>query len=77
MIRPRGALADVERPLEERRGVGIAALVEVEQRQAVEARGHVGVVGTEHCLAHRQRLVEALLGLGVAAPHVMEQRQIV
>jgi hypothetical protein len=55
--------ADRQRSLLERLGVGVAALVVVEQSQVVERCRDVGMVGTMRFLEDRQRSLVERLGL--------------
>ena len=45
MVGPQRLLPDRQGPLVERLGLRVLALVVVEPRQVVEARGHIGMVG--------------------------------
>ena len=58
-------LADRQRALVERLGVGVLALLLVHDGQVVEGRGHIGVVCAERLLVDRQRALVEPLGVGV------------
>ena len=60
-------LADGERALVERLGLGVAALGAVERGQVVERGADIGVVGAQRLLADGERALVERLGLGVAA----------
>ena len=55
MLGAEGLLADGERALEQRLGLGVAAGVSVEQAQVVERGGEVGMLGAEGPLADGER----------------------
>ncbi len=61
----------------ERLGLRVAALVAVESPEVVEARGHVGVLGSQGLLINRQCALIERLGLGVVALGSIEFRQVV
>ena len=67
MVRAERLLADRQRALVERLGLGVAALVVVQRRQVVQRCGVVGMVRAQRLLADRQRALVERLGLGVAA----------
>ena len=67
MLGAEGLLADGERALVERLGLGVAAGVPVEQAQVVERVGDVGMLGAEGLLVDGERALVQRLGLGVAA----------
>ena len=77
MLRPQRLLKNRQRPPEERLGLGVLALLVVELRQVVEARGYLGVLRPQRLLKNRQRALVERLGLGVLALLVVEQRQVV
>ena len=65
MVRAERLLADRQRALVERLGLGVLALAWYSDGQVVEGRGHVGMVRAERLLADRQRALVERLGLGV------------
>ena len=67
MVGTERLLADRQRSLVERLGLGVAALVSVQLSQVVQRLRDIGMVGTERLLADRQRALVERLGLGVAA----------
>src|SRR5262252_4485212 len=69
-------LADRERALEQRLGLGGPALILVEQRQVVEADGDVGMLRSQHLLADRERALRERLRLGIAVLVAVDHRQI-
>ena len=77
MVGTERLLADRQRALVERLGLGVAALVLVQLRQIVQAVATSGMVGTERLLVDRQRALVERLGLGVAALVAVEHSQIV
>ena len=70
-------LADRQRSLVERVGVGVAALVLVEQSQIVQRLRDIGMARTERLLADSQRSLEERLGVGIVALFPIELSQIV
>ncbi len=60
-------LPNGEGALEERLGLGVAALVLVHLGQVAERRRDIGVVWTERLLPNGEGTLEERLGLGVAA----------
>ena len=70
-------LPDGERALIERLGLRVLALGMVEQRQVVEARGHIGMLGAEGLLPDGERALIERLGLRVLALGMVERRQVV
>ncbi len=77
MLRPEGRLVDRQRPLVPRLRLGVLALVVVEPRQVVEARGNTRVLGTQRLLPDRQGAFVGRLGLGVSALETVDLRQVV
>ena len=77
MVGAERLLRDRQRALEERLGVGVAALGSVQLGQVVERDGDIGVVGAERLLADRQRALEERLGVGVAALGSVQLGQVV
>ena len=69
-----GLLRNLQGGLEERLGLGVAALGEVEPRQVVEVFDHVRVLGSEGLLEDRQRPLVERLGLGEPALVLVEHR---
>jgi hypothetical protein len=67
MIGAKAPLADGERALEERLGLGVAVLVSVEEAKVVKARGGNGMIRAEDALAEGEGALVEGLGLGVAA----------
>ena len=67
MIGPERLFVDRQRPLVERLGLGVAALVVIEQSQIVQRHRDIGMIGPERLLLDRQRPLVERLGLGVAA----------
>ncbi len=67
MLRPEGLLPDRQGALVERLGLGVLALVVVEQRVIVEAVGYIPMVRPEGLLPERQRPLVERLCLGVLA----------
>ena len=61
----------------ERLGFRIPTLGAIDQRQAVEARGHVGVLGPQGLLVDRQRPLVERLRLAVLTLGAIEPRQVV
>ncbi len=74
MIAPQRLLTDRQRPLVERLGLGVPALVLVERRQGGEARGHTGMLRPQGFLPDRQRALIERLGLGVPALEPVDLR---
>ncbi len=77
MLGPQGVFIDRQRTLEERLGLGVVALGLVEQRQVVEARGHLGVLRPQGFLPDRQGALMERLGLGVLALGSVQRCQVV
>ena len=67
MVGAQRLLADGERALVERLGLGVAALGAIELGQVVERGADIGVVGAQRLLADGERALVERLGLGVAA----------
>ncbi len=67
MIGPERLLVDRQRPLVERLGLGVAALVIIELSQIVQRQRNNGMIGPERLFFDRQRPLAERLGLGVAA----------
>ena len=67
MIRAEGLLPDRQRALVERLGLRVLALVVVQLREVVQARGHIGMIRAEGLLPDRQRALVERLGLRVLA----------
>jgi hypothetical protein len=67
MVRSERLLVDREGALEERLGVGIAALIGVQHGEVVEVGGDVGMVRSERLLVDRDGAFEERLGVGIAA----------
>src|ERR1700686_241555 len=55
------AFGDRQRPLVERFGLGVAALISVEPSQIVQRPRDIGMIGPESLLADRQRALEERL----------------
>ena len=55
MVGPERRLADGQRPLIKRFGLGMLALGVVEHRQTLQAFGDVGMIGAEDIFADTQR----------------------
>ena len=77
MIAPEHFFADRQRPLDQRLGVGIAALDLVDLAEIVEQRRDRGMLRTERLLVDRQRALEQRLGIGMAVLLLVKRRQIV
>ena len=77
MIGPERLLVDRQRPLDERLGLGVAALISIEPSQIVQRSRDIGMIGPERLLVDRQRALVERLGLGVAALVAVELSQIV
>ena len=77
VLGPQRLLADGEAALEERLGLGVAALVLVQPGQVVERGAHVGVVGPQRLLADGEAALVERLGLGVAALGPVQPGQVV
>ena len=67
----------VERALEKRLGLAIAALGLIQRGQIVHAGKRIGMLLAEHPLAGLQRAPVERLGLAVAALGLIQARQIV
>jgi hypothetical protein len=74
MLRPQRLLKDIEGTLVERLGVGVFALVFVEQREVVDVASHIGMVRPEGLLRACERAVIERLGVGVFALTIVERR---
>jgi hypothetical protein len=70
-------LADCQCAFVERLGLGVAALLVVEQGQVVEAGGDSGMIGPQRLLVDCQRALVERLGLGVATLRAIELGQVV
>ena len=70
-------LADGERALEERLGLGVGAGGLVEHGEIVERGRDVGMLGAERLLADGERALVERLGLGVGAGGLVERGEIV
>ena len=77
MVRTERLLADRQRSLVQRLGVGVATLILVERSQVVQRIRDIGMIGTEGFLLDRQRSLIQRLGLGVATLILVELSQIV
>ena len=67
MIGTQRLLPDRQRPLVQRLGVGVTALILVEDGQIVQDCRYVGMVGAERLLLDRQRPLVQRLGLRITA----------
>src|SRR5262249_32826280 len=77
VVRPQDLLSDRPASSQQRLGLGIAGLVNVESPQTVEAAGHFGMVLPQSLLAYSQRAaIQRLGGRGLILP-AMEASQIV
>jgi hypothetical protein len=63
MVRPQRLLADGQRTLVERLGLGVLPLVVIKHGQTVEAPGHIGMVLPQRRLPDGQRLLVQRLRL--------------
>src|ERR1700738_2052715 len=77
MIAPERLLVNRQRTLVERLGVGVAALVVIEQRQIVQRRRDLGMIAPECLLVNGQRTLVQRLGVGVAGFAAIQLSQIV
>ncbi len=77
MIRAERLLENRQCALEKRLGLRVLALGVVEESQVVQARGYIGVIGTQSFLINRQRALVQRLGLRVLALGVVEPGQVV
>ena len=77
MIGPERSLADLERALVERLGLGVVAVGRYSTARLLSAAGDVRVLGAEGLLLIVERALIERFGLGVVAHGPVEQRQVV
>ena len=77
MFRTGRLLVDRQRALEQRLGVGVAALLLVQRRQIVQGLPDIGMTWRQRLFAHRQRPLEQRFGIGIALLPLIQRRQIV
>ena len=77
MIAPEHFFADRQRPLDQRLGLGIAALDLVDLAEIVQQGRDRGMLRTGRFLVDRKRPLEQRLGIGMAVLFLVKRRQIV
>ena len=77
MIRAKGFFIDCQRALIERPGLCILALVSVQYRKIVQARGHFGTFRANRFFKYRQRTFEKRFGLCILTLGVIQQRKAI
>ena len=77
MVGSQHTLIALKRALEERLGLPVVALVEIQRRQIVHARECLGLIRPQHALIALERALEEQLGLAIAALVEIQRRQVV